>query len=483
MRRSRSALSPETDFSEYNPKFFVTDLRPGSEEARYANERYHESSRALIALMESLTQRSRFSLPDEYRFPAIQRPHAVQLTVQFAYAQGAALVRSLEYKTTAYFSAAARLVSSMLDLMRQKREDGIAVHCSVRQVEDYFLSGYERKLSVAKTLAHIVSLKKFTIRYQDSPRFPEIPIESMQAAMRDCAGDALEAVDFSPYSRFDGFFAFFIAGSRELGAQFDTAVDQIGGRLDVTPLSGLIKATVQVFKPKLAAELLVLKHAIYRIFFDQLYLKKGRLLDGDPGDRRRLAKQCERVRWLTPRQMSIPEKMMKPEMMDVSFARLAQRAPQLHEAGELLASLHFLTNPIDMMATIFFALKAGEEFVRQNHFENRFGRWVSMFDREKVAGVSDQLAFDDFFPLFCLIFSLSPPITAVGIASFLTQLGGIALSSAFDFAKLFFTSAVQYLLKLNLADLTAGVDDDEDDPLGLSHLRSPKKATRTSLFS
>jgi hypothetical protein len=372
--------------------------------------------------------------------------------------------------------------------MRQKKEEGIAVHCSVHQLEDYFLSGYERDLSPSSVLSHLLSLKRYVNRYIVSPRFPEIPLEPGQISLRASAGDAIESVDYSPFSAFDSFFIFWVSGSREFGfPQFDRIVNEVlaldKGRIDLELLKPLLKSLFQVFKPKSSTEVIVVKHAIYRVFFDRLYLKKPSLLEGNDGDRRKLANQCERVRWLTPRQMSIPEKIMKPEMMDVAFALLAQRTVQLQQAVGFISSLHFLTNPIDIMATVFSALKAGEEFVKQNSFEKRFGRWVSMFDREKVSGVADQLAFDDFFPMFCLMFSLAPPANAISIANLLSQVSGVSLSPAFDFAKLFFTSTVQYLRNVNLADLMAADDDDEDDPLGLLHLRSSNKGQKVALFS
>jgi hypothetical protein len=130
-----------------------------------------------------------------------------------------------------------------------------------------------------------------------------------------------------------------------------------------------------------------------------------------------------------------------------------------------------MIDPIEIMATIFLALKSSEEFVKQNTFENRFGQWVSMFDRDKAVGKGGHLAFDDFFPMFCLIFSLSPPVNSVAIAALLSKLSGAVLSPALDFAKLFFTSTVQYVDSVKLAELASAGDDEDDDPLGLVHVR------------
>jgi hypothetical protein len=140
-----------------------------------------------------------------------------------------------------------------------------------------------------------------------------------------------------------------------------------------------------------------------------------------------------------------------------------------------MSVLHFMTNPVDIIASVFIVLKAGEEFVKQNHLENRFGPYVSMFDRNKVANVSQQLSFDDFFPMFCLIFALACPVNGAAISDLISRLTGMALSPAFDFAKLFFTSALQYVKNVKVAELGGRHFDDEEDPLGLSHLKSDRK--------
>jgi hypothetical protein len=134
--------------------------------------------------------------------------------------------------------------------------------------------------------------------------------------------------------------------------------------------------------------------------------------------------------------MSVPEKMVPLEMMDIPFATLVDQNPLLKAAVEKLDVLVFFTNPIDIMAHIFLALKKLEEFAS-----------LSAADRE-----TDGLAFDDFFPLFCLVLAMAWPGNARAIADGLAKSTGLLISSSLDFAKLFFTSAIEYIAKVNLDD-------------------------------
>jgi hypothetical protein len=199
------------------------------------------------------------------------------------------------------------------------------------------------------------------------------------------------------------------------------------------------------------------------------------LISGDGDDCAQLRQICDRIRWLTPREMGIPAKMLKAGMVDVAFASLVQRSPLLQKAVSELTSVQFLTNPVDIIARVFLALKSGEEFVRQNSFETRFGQVGSMFDPAKVANVSNQLSFDHFFPIFCLIFSLTWPGNAGAIVRLTAKFNGVELSPSFDFANLFFTSVMQYVQTAKPAQISkeASVDivlEEDEEPLGLSRL-------------
>jgi hypothetical protein len=465
-----------SSFPDYDVKFFLTEPKRGSEESRFANSHYQESIQALSELHASLSRRSRFSVPDSHRLAPIARPDLVQPQVNHAHFRNSDLVVALEEATNEYFTAAAKIVFDIAKTMRQRKQAGVSVHCAVRQLGEYFVNGYAERICGDRVLRRILSLKSFVERYRESPRCPALPLEHLAWSVRESSEKVLEQIEYSAFSPFDSFLAFFVDSSAEFNiVKFDeiaalVLANATPKRIDLSPVSKLIGLFVQLLKPKNVNEATVIKSAVYRLFFDRLYLKNQAWIDGE-SDHRRFNSHCNRIRWLTPRQMQIPEKLMKPDMMDLSFASLVQRSAHLQNAIALLTSIQFMIDPIEIMTTIFLALKSGEEFVKQNTFENRFGQWVSMFDRDKVVKGSGNLAFDDFFPMFCLIFSLSPPVNSVAIAELLSKLSGAVLSPALDFAKLFFTSTVQYVDSVKLAKLASAEDDEDEDPLGLVHVR------------
>jgi hypothetical protein len=109
-------------------------------------------------------------------------------------------------------------------------------------------------------------------------------------------------------------------------------------RIDAKPLNLLIQKFMQLLKARSAAEEIVLRRASYRLFLS-VYLPNRAWIAGTPECHARLSDQCNRVRWLIAPQISIPERFMKAETIDIAFAILSWRTPQLQHIADLILSL------------------------------------------------------------------------------------------------------------------------------------------------
>jgi hypothetical protein len=479
---TRKGAAADRWLSEYDHKFFMQEVKKGTQEAAYADQHFPEFVRGLSDLIAEYTGRSQAAIPERYRLGPIPARKAVQRTAFVAAYVHRCLSEKIELFHRQYFAMAAHHITNLLGLIKQKRQRGISVHCSVEQVQNYFMSTYQVRSPVA-LLRRLLSLKAYVIRRMQTPRVVEIAVSELEVSLRTSALQVISTIDFSPFCPFDDHFALYVLRSGS-ARRFDEIVDRVGAggkTIDPGPINEIISNSCQLVKPKTPAEVAVIKNAVYRFLFDRLYVKYPRLISGDGADCAQLGQICDRIRWLTPREMGIPAKMLKAGMVDIAFASLVQRSPLLQKAVSELSGVQFLTNPVDIIAHVFLSLKSGEEFVRQNSFESRFGQFVSMFDPSKVANVSDQLSFDDFFPMFCLIFSLAWPVNASAIIRLTARFRGVGLPPSFDFASLFFTSVMQYVKTAKPAQISkeASVDvvaEEDEDPLGLSRLvpKEPK---------
>jgi hypothetical protein len=188
--------------------------------------------------------------------------------------------------------------------------------------------------------------------------------------------------------------------------RFDEIGDRIAQKIDdvieSSPLKDIMTSLAQLLRPKQQKEVIVIKNGVYRTFVDWFHLICPTFI------------ACERMRLLTPRVMSMPEQIVSPEMMDIPFATLVAQKLLPKAVVEELDIPVFLTNLINIMTHIFLVLKKLDEFAS-----------LSAGDRE-----TDGLAFDDFFPLFCLVFTMSAPGKARAIADELARSIGLLTSSS-----------------------------------------------------
>lgn len=201
---------------------------------------------------------------------------------------------------------------------------------------------------------------------------------------------------------------------------------------------------------------------------------------------------CEIVRVSTPKSMEINPKIICDYMIDTSFVFLVEsdtlytnspdnnpkkrkrsktfhvindkdvdlkKENELKLASNLINETQFLTNPIDIINNIFCALNYIKEFFQKCMIFRKYGSldWKDTM-KDKVKEIKNEmdsnfLAFDDIFPLLCMVISYAAPSNAVAVSDFLHRTEDLKLGSQFDFAKLLFTSAVQYITNDVLNDI------------------------------
>ncbi|KAH0787948.1 hypothetical protein GPJ56_008156 [Histomonas meleagridis] len=90
-----------------------------------------------------------------------------------------------------------------------------------------------------------------------------------------------------------------------------------------------------------------------------------------------------------------------------------------------------------------------------------------MFDKSKIEAQSTLMSFDDFFPLFCLVFSYAPPSNSIAMGTFLSSIRGIQYEPPLEYARLFLVSAIEFVKNYKVSDLYCKLGAyDSNDPLG-----------------
>ncbi|OHS96760.1 hypothetical protein TRFO_37012 [Tritrichomonas foetus] len=145
----------------------------------------------------------------------------------------------------------------------------------------------------------------------------------------------------------------------------------------------------------------------------------------------------------TPKQVNIPEKIMKVEDMKIPLHILVHQNEHLQNAIDHFDLMQFFPNPIDIVAQIYLGMKKCEMFLTVNSIINK----LTIPSKKSKDLASKEMSFDDFFPVYFSIVAVNPPPNSVQMKHFLDSIIGISIPVTFDYARLFFTSAVEYLEK------------------------------------
>ena len=277
------------------------------------------------------------------------------------------------------------------------------------------------------------------------PRIPVIPPEQIAAAIRESTKNIDPVTNFSPYGFCDDMLYLWIALSNRFG-EFDSMARAImdSKSSKLINFSCLKKTIIEIMKELESTDQkqqTVVHIALMRIFFDRYYLLYPDQIDTpDPPE---FEANCARVRNATPADIYIDERFMRPEMMKQTFVQIVSGSVHLQEGIGWLNRVPFFTNFYDIIYCVFRCIKCIEKFVRKNGLENQYGSGTE--EDLNVRTASNDLAFDDLLPIFCGVYSVSPPGTSISLANMMAVSYGMDMSVPFNFAKMFFTSGVNII--------------------------------------
>ena len=337
-----------------------------------------------------------------------------------------------------FFLKAAHLVSILIQELGELLRQNVRASCQAAKVENHFMSLFVSTPWVMKIVPKITGLHSFIERYRSSVRMPTIPTEHLRRAMKESAACADESIEYSKYGFYDDFMFCFVMSRQDFLDEIDELVKDIiaqgnGELTDFRRVESLVAKIVKSLKPIDKKDVFVVRCGVVRIFFDRLYvISENYLRTGSCSERFTTA--CQIIRNLTPRVMGVSDYLMSAEMIETRFLDIVAKEKILQQSLNDIQMIQFYTNPLDIMACVLRTLKSLEKFVRQN-----------LANPDADGNVASQMSFDDFFPLFCLIFSIDPPVNAYDVSHLLSSAVGLITSSAMEFAKMFFTSSVEYI--------------------------------------
>lgn len=368
-----------------------------------------------------------------------------------------------------YYMKCATMVSQGVHFLMDAKNFNYCAHIDAEKLHESIIKEHDENPTYTKLMSRIKRMDKLAEKYCNAPKFPFLPPEQLMAILRESSKFIEQSSEYCPPNTVDDFLYYFImthGGFAEMDELASIIISKINkNTIDFQPFNIFIKNYIKNFGPMTSNEAIVLRSSVVRIFFDRFYIQYADIYSREPDTEDFLA-SCNLMRWSSPSALGFNPKMLNRELFDTPFAAFAMKSPLIHKSLSNLSFVQFYTNPCDILASVFRSLKCCEEYVRKVGLDEKYGELLSMFDQTKLMTEANDMSFDDFFPLFCAVFSLDPPANAIAVKNFLESISRLSISSTFDFAKVFYISCVNHMKQLDPSKLLSQTPIEDDyDPL------------------
>ena len=243
---------------------------------------------------------------------------------------------------------------------------------------------------------------------------------------------------------------FYYIVANKLTDEFDKLVKTVSINekfINMKPFSPFIINFVRKFGEIEQNEVMVLRVSASRFFFDRFYLLNSNIYNYQP-ELSTFLQNCALFSKKTPHEYFVPEKYVRDGEYDLSFAEIVKNNQILHSYLEELLLVSFYTYPADILQCVYTAIKFIEKYAKTAILERKYGNNIDWTSEEAAEATSD-LAFDDFFPIFCGFFSVSPPLNSLALFHLFSMIEKLVIPTSFDFAKIVFLSSIDHLMQID----------------------------------
>lgn len=396
------------------------------------------------------------------------------------------------------YSKTISIIASILSLMKtNKEEKSEIIYCQIDELELFLNDKIKNNSYILKNQDKIKRLISFIHPKQKALKkeITEIPILQLKIALTESLKNMNELCDYPSYGSFDDFLYYFIFLSNpkkiknrkinffneteknfEIHSErleeeeeeekqqenecFDCMIDKLVNisienfreTNSISFHSDNEDATFRVIEEKIfdllciekPEEQIILKTSLIRIIFDRLYQHQEfiDLLSSthDQENSIKFQKKCEIMCLKTPIEMQISSSLLIKDLMKKPFKLIIENDDlYLKKAVNFLNFLPLFTNPIDILAHIYLALKECEMFLNNQNIDSNDS--VVYAKDEELNNIS----FDDIFPIFCATLSYCHPSNCLAIQHFLDIIKGFIFNSQLNYANSIFITAVSYI--------------------------------------
>lgn len=384
------------------------------------------------------------------------------------------------------YSKTISIIASIISEMKKKKEEKSEItYCQIDELEIFLNNKINNNSYVLKAQDKIDRLISFIHPYGNA----EIPVFQLKVALEESIKNLNDLCDCSSYGSFDDFLYYYIYLSNpkkikknrypfltdseknfdlpegkqdedekqndnnNIDEMIDELVDISVYNLENSHLisfhSDNQNVSFKVIEEKIfdllniekPEEQVILKTSLVRIIFDRLYQHQEffDLLSSKKNQENVITFQnkCAKMFSKTPQEMQISPNLLKSDLLNKPFKIIIESDKlYLKKAIDYLSFIPFFTNPIDILAHIYFVLKECESFLVSQKSD------IEDTENNRAENI---ISFDDIFPIFCSVLGYGCPSNCLGIKRFLEIIQGFIFNSQLNYANSIFLSAISYI--------------------------------------
>lgn len=366
--------------------------------------------------------------------------------ILFIYEEINRVQRELIAFTEKHFSKYSAILSRLTCYLIACKENNIPVYVNFKHLREYIEVTYKGNIEFFQKSNELQRLKSHFLVSINYPKYPTAPLMHLQLIAHDVSQNADEILEYILPNYFDDFLWIYIVTNHDAKI-FDAAIDEAiqnksDGKIMLDKASLEVIKYIKIFQPKNINEIVVYRTSLFRFLFDRLYIKYEIPENQEENDR--FYTHCNMVIKSTPRKLEMTQKFIKDSELDSPLCEIFHNNSKIQACWDSLSEIHFYTNPLDIMNSIYLSIKACEDYMKDNFIANLKGA---------AANELEGISFDDFFSVFRGVVAVSPPANAVTIKNFLNTFDGFRISSHFDYSRAVFVSTVEELVREDYSKL------------------------------
>ena len=234
--------------------------------------------------------------------------------------------------------------------------------------------------------------------------------------------------------------------------------------IDLTAFKKFMNGIISSFKTN-DAQKIVLCCSIYRILFDEVYIRYPQMMLEDPLPM--FIRNCNKFRYMSPAELDVTEGIFTEQQKSQPFTTIDATVDLFHQAVEYIMVVQFYTNPLDLVYSLFLSMQKFNLIMKRNSLEPKMGVYVSVIDEETIAKLQLAMSFDDFFSIFYAAISVSPPSNPLAIRDFLVAFSQIKMDTPMAYAASLFSAGISHLQSVVKPKPKESSQQNIDDPLNM----------------